>query len=75
MVTEQAYQPGVNKNARLWLTPEDVAAVAWRAAHQHRLHWLMSREVRMLARLVAIVPRFGRAIMARYSRHPVGAAR
>ena len=70
MVTEQAYEPGVNKNASLWVSPEHVAEVVWRAAHRHRLHWLTTREIRMLARIVGIVPRFGRVIMRRYSRHP-----
>lgn len=70
MVTEQSFQPGVNKNSKNWLTAEHVAAVIWKAAHQHRLHWTITREVRMLSRLIGLMPSAGRTILARYSRHP-----
>ena len=70
MVTNQTYEPGVNKNPSLWVTAEQVALVVWQAAHRYRTHWLTTREVRLLARLVGIVPGIGRAVMRRYSRHP-----
>jgi NAD(P)-dependent dehydrogenase (short-subunit alcohol dehydrogenase family) len=67
MVTEQRYQPGVNQSPATWASAEQVAEVVWQAAHRHRLHWLTSREVRILARLIGLIPSLGRTIMQRYS--------
>src|SRR6185295_3981657 len=50
MVQNQAYAAAVYKNLQgRGLTPEQVAAVVWKAAHGTRLHWMLSRDVRSFA--------------------------
>jgi NADP-dependent 3-hydroxy acid dehydrogenase YdfG len=70
MVRDQAYAAAVYKNMQArGLTPEAVAAVVWKAAHGRRLHWHLSRDVRLFAAACRLFPFLGRPIMKRMATH------
>jgi NAD(P)-dependent dehydrogenase (short-subunit alcohol dehydrogenase family) len=71
MVQNQAFAAGVYKNLKgRALSPEQVAAVVWKAAHARRLHWILSRDTRSFALASRLVPRLGRPLMKRFAAHP-----
>ncbi|MBI3768603.1 MAG: SDR family oxidoreductase [Deltaproteobacteria bacterium] len=72
MVQNQAFAAAVYKNFKdRALTPEQVAAVVWKAAHGRRLHWLLSRDVKVFALASRLSPAVGRPVMRRMASHPV----
>jgi short-subunit dehydrogenase len=74
MVQNQAYAAAVYENLKgRALTPEQVAAVIWKAAHGRRLHWVLSRDVKAFALASRLSPRLGRRTMKRFSSHPARA--
>jgi NAD(P)-dependent dehydrogenase (short-subunit alcohol dehydrogenase family) len=71
MVQNHAFAAAVYKNTKdRALTPEQVAAVVWRAAHGRRLHWLLSRDVKVFALASRLAPSIGRPVMKRMASHP-----
>lgn len=71
MVQNQAYAAAVYKNMKgRALTPEQVAAVVWKAAHARRLHWVLTRDVKAFAIASRLSPRLGRQTMKRFASHP-----
>jgi len=72
MVQNQAYAAAVYENMKnRALTPEHVAAVVWKAAHGRRLHWMLSRDVKVFAVASRLAPAVGRPLMKRMASHPV----
>src|SRR6185436_19950520 len=76
MVANQAYAAAVYKNLKArGMTADQVAEVAWKAAHGRRIHWLPSSEVRRYARASRLSTRLARSVMKRMASHGPAAAK
>ncbi len=67
MVQSQSYRAKSLDRLGVKLTADDVAEIAWRAAHGRRLHWIPQLDIELAARLGGLLPELGRRIMRRFA--------
>ena len=70
LVRNQSQEARVYRTVRSRMTPETVAEAVWKAVHGRRLHSILAPGMGLVAAVVKLSPRLGRALMKRLAIAP-----